>query len=174
MAHWVQSPDGEVQTLLLDPLPVIELTRGGIPTGTTLSMGAFYARWDSPMGPLDELALMVQLVGGNPEAVLGEDMELLFAIDGEVLAGRTGASDNSRQARITPRGREVTLALPIDPDRLEQMTEAGSVRIQVGVQEAFELPLGVRIRLGSLLTSIPEGNGLHWDRASATTVATSQ
>lgn len=151
-ARWVESTPG-TRTLLVPPDRVGAVSRPGEP-GADLAIGAFFARYNSDAGPLDQVALMIVLEGEQATRLLDSGLQLLLEIDGEYFVGEPGLGSNS--VHWDPRnGGRATLAIPISPETLGHLSDADRVQGRIGAFGAFEFPVGKRARLGDLLEGIP-------------------
>ncbi len=151
-ARWVETrPD--VRTLVVSPNRVGEVARPG-ERSADLAIGSFFARYRSPSGPVDQLALMVVLEGEYARHVLQSGMSLLLEIDGEFYQGEPGLGSNNVHWDPTDGGR-ATLAIPISPELLHSLATAELVRGRVGAYGGFDFPQSTRQRLGDVLAGIP-------------------
>lgn len=163
--HWVEGPTPQVRTLLLDPVDIGSVSVPGRER-SRLRVGAFFARYQRVDGPVDQLALMLQVTGPDANHVLDGSRALLLDVDGDLFIGEPGTSSNSvRVDRIEDGGR-VTLVIPITPDYLALLADAREVRGRVGLWAGFSFPAAARARLQALLEGLPEGapRGLRRDR----------
>ncbi len=151
-AHWVETrPD--VRTLMVAPRRVADVARPG-EDAASLAIGSFFARYQSPEGPVDQLALMVVLEGESASRVLASGRSLLLEIDGEFFQGEPGLGSNNVHWDPADGGR-ATLAIPISPDVLRTLADADLVRGRVGAYGSFDFPDRTRARLGDLLRGLP-------------------
>ena len=151
-AHWIETqPD--VRTLMVAPRPVADVARPG-EDPAALAIGSFFARYDSPDGPVDQLALMVVLEGESATRVLASGRSLLLEIDGEFFQGEPGLGSNNVHWDPADGGR-ATLAIPISPEILRALADAELVRGRVGAYGSFDFPDRARTRLGDLLRGLP-------------------
>lgn len=170
--HWVEGPTPEVRTLLLEP---VRVARVGAPGQATagLHIGAFFSRFDRDRGPLDQLALMVEVRGTDATALLALSRELLLEIDGELFAGEPTSGANSILVEPVPGGgQRAVLVIPVTPADLELLARAVQVRGRLGLWASFSFPPEVRARFEALLTRLPPGApimpaaGIHFYRAA--------
>lgn len=163
--HWVQGPTSQVRTLLLDPVDIGPVAVPGR-ARSRLRVGAFFARYQRGDGPVDQLALMLEVTGPDADHVLDGSRALLLDVDGELFIGEPGASSNSvRVDQVEDAGR-VTLVIPITPEYLTLLADAREVRGRVGLWAGFSFPTRARARFQALLEGLPEGapRGLPSDR----------
>ncbi|HKK92965.1 MAG TPA: hypothetical protein VJ925_06000 [Longimicrobiales bacterium] len=152
-ARWVETrPD--VRTLIVRPDRVGEVARPG-EKSAGLAIGSFFARYRSPAGPVDQLALMVVLEGEYATHVLQSGMSLLLEIDGEFFQGEPGLGSNNVHWDPADGGR-ATLAIPISPELLHSLATADLVRGRIGAYGGFDFPESKRERLGDVLAGIPD------------------
>lgn len=152
-ARWVETtPD--VRTLLVTPDRICEVALPG-EDAATLAIGSFFARYDSPAGPIDQLAIMVVLEGEPTAGILQSGMSLTLEIDGEMFVGQPGLGSNSVSWDPSNDGK-ATLAIPISPDVLEALAGAETVRGRVGSWATFDFPTETRDRLQHVLRGLPE------------------
>ncbi|MDT8341760.1 MAG: hypothetical protein RQ751_09635 [Longimicrobiales bacterium] len=151
---WVAGPTPEVRSLVLRPAPVGTLRRGD--TGPLpLSVGAFLAEMQTDSGSLHHLALLLQLDGDDPSAALDLGRGVLLEIDGAVYVGDAGTQDGGRHIHNGPRGRRLSLSVPIAEADLRLLIQADEVRIRLGGSEALTLPVRDRDRLRLLVERLP-------------------
>jgi hypothetical protein len=151
-ARWVESTPG-TRTLLVSPDRVARVSDPG-ESSADLAIGAFFARYTSEAGPLDQLALMVVLEGEEATRLLDSGLQLVLQIDGEYFIGEPGLGSNS--VHWDPRnGGRATLAIPISPEILAQLCGAERVHGRIGAFASFDFPAAKRARLGDLLPEIP-------------------
>lgn len=152
---WIDGPTEEVRTLLLPPATVGRVDGPGIPDAD-LSIGAFYARYDSNLGPVDQLALLVQLEGDDPDELLRLQAALTLDIDGVLFLGAPGVTDNSLARTPTEDGHRIQMAIPVTVDDLRALVRAEEVRGRVGLWASFTYSDHCRGRLERLLQQLPE------------------
>jgi hypothetical protein len=165
--HWVNGPQAGISSLVMQPMPLGSISTIEGDGEALVSMGAFFTQWLNADSRLDQLALMVQVVGDDPEAGLGQARELLLEADGELFSGSPTESVNSYRVDETPMGTRVTLVIAVDPDCLQRLIDAKSVHGILGDWEPFEVPPIVRAGFDELLASIPSNSNLDWDRTAA-------
>jgi hypothetical protein len=151
-AHWVETQPS-VRTLLVAPRPVGEVARPG-EDGARLAIGSFFARYDSPDGPVDQLALMVVLEGASAARVLASGRSLLLEIDGEFFQGDPGLGSENVHWDPADGGR-ATLAIPVSPEILRALSSAQLVRGRIGAYGSFDFPDRSRAGLSDLLNGLP-------------------
>lgn len=154
--HWLSGPTDQVRTLLLPPAPAARLeSASGAWTG--LSLGAFYSRWTSERGVLEQLSLLLQFEGGDPREMLSLSRALLLEIDGALVFGAPGVTGNSYRLDTSEAGRRrLTLAIPVDVADLERLAVAHRVRARIGEWDTFQLPTAVRTRFRKLVDGLPK------------------
>lgn len=151
-ARWVETRS-DVRTLVVSPNRVGKVARPG-EKSAGLAIGSFFARYRSPNGPVDQLALMVVLEGEYATHVLQSGMSLLLEIDGEFFQGEPGLGSNNVHWDPADGGR-ATLAIPISPELLHSLATAELVRGRIGAYGGFDFPESKRERLGDVLAGIP-------------------
>jgi len=152
-ARWVETTPS-VRTLLVAPRRIGPVARPG-EDAADLAIGSFFARYDSPAGPLDQLALMVVLEGRTSTHILDSGLSLMLEIDGEFFEGEPGLGNNSVSWNPADEGR-ATLAIPISPEILRALASAESVRGRIGAYAVFDFPTAERDRLGDVLNGLPQ------------------
>ncbi len=152
-ARWVETTP-EVRTLLVTPDRICEVALPG-EDAATLAIGSFFARYDSPAGPIDQLAIMLVLEGEPTAGILQSGMNLTLEIDGEMFVGQPGLGSNSVSWDPSNNGR-ATLAIPISPEVLDTLAGAKTVRGRVGSWATFDFPTETRNRLRDVLQGVPE------------------
>lgn len=150
----VDTGHAHVSTLLVPPTDVGTVAKPGF-APAELRIGAFYARFERSEGPVDQLALMLELKGRDALALLEESRELLLQVDGHLFSGRPGVSENSFRVSTEAGGTRATLAIPVTPDVLLLLSEAGEVRGRLGLWGSFTFPDACRGRLRDLLLELP-------------------
>jgi hypothetical protein len=152
-ARWVETTP-QVRTLLVSPAPICEVARPG-EDAAALAIGSFFARYDAPTGPVDQLALMIVLEGQTAAHILDSGLSLMLEIDGEVFTGQPGLGSNSVSWDPRNQGR-ATLAIPISPSVLDGLAQAEVVRGRIGAWATFDFPAPSRDRLRDVLRGLPE------------------
>lgn len=155
-ARWVEGPTSQVRTLLVPAERMSRLEAPGSPR-VEVSMGAFFARFETRSGPLDQLALLVVLEGSDPVTVVELGDRLLLEMDGARFVGEPGGTANSYRLEAVPAGVRLTMAVPVGLPELERLIDAGEVRGQLGSWGVFSFPREDRIRLRSLVEQLPPG-----------------
>jgi hypothetical protein len=154
--RWVEGPTPDVRTLLLRPIH-IGAVEGAGHAPAELDVGAFFARFDSEGGPVDQLALMIEVHGADAAELLRSSRQLLLEVDGELFVGEPGVSANSfRVDQVEDRPR-ATVVIPVGPEVLAQLAEADVVRGRLGLWASFTVPPSCRERFRELLAALPEG-----------------
>jgi len=151
-ARWVETTP-TVRTLLVAPTRLGDVARPG-EDAATLAIGSFFARYDSPRGPVDQLALMVVLEGKTAAHILDSGLSLMLEIDGHFFQGQPGLGNNSVSWDPANEGR-ATLAIPISRELLVALASADVVRGRVGAYATFDFPTAKRSRLGDVLRGLP-------------------
>jgi hypothetical protein len=165
-AHWVEAPGEDMRVLLVPAEHTVRLEAPGLPS-VDVSLGAFFARWTPAGGPVDQLAFLVVLEGGDPATVVALSDRLLLEIDGARFVGAPGESANSFRMDETETGCRITMAIPVGLDALNRMIHGDEVRAQLGDWGAFTVPRPQRMRFRSLVEQLPLGAPLNWYAADA-------
>ncbi len=152
---WIDGPTDEVRTLLLPPATIGRVDGPGIPDAD-LAIGAFYSRYDSNLGPVDQLALLIQLEGDDPEELVRLQTALTLDIDGVLFLGAPGVTNNSLALTDTEDGHRIRMAIPVTVDDLQALVHAERVRGRVGLWASFTYDDHCRRRLEGLLQQLPE------------------
>ena len=153
-ARWVAGPTPEVRTLLVSPAAIARIDAPGM-SDAQLSIGAFFTRWDSPSGSIDQLALLVELVGDRPMDFISFQPSLLLEMDGTVIDRAPGVTGNSVSWDTTAEGRRARMVIPITPVELRALADADQVRGRVGLWAAFAFDAAARARLATVLEGMP-------------------
>ncbi len=164
--RWVEGPTPDVRTLLLSPIHV-GVVDGAGHRPAQLDVGAFFARFQSAGGPMDQLALMIEVQGQDVPGLLRTSRQLILEVDGELFAGEPGISDNSFRVDLVDDEPRATVVIPVGPELLARLADAEIVRGRLGLWAAFTLPPDCRARFRELLQALPEG-------ASSTTLRSSR
>jgi hypothetical protein len=154
--RWIEGPTPDVRTLLLRPIR-IGAVEGAGHAPAEVDVGAFFARYRSADGPVDQLALMIEVTGADAPELLRLSRQLLLEVDGELFVGEPGVSDNSYRVDHTHEAPRATVVIPVGPDVLERLASAEVVRGRLGLWASFTLPSSCRQRFRELLTAMPEG-----------------
>ena len=163
-AHWVADPGPDMRVLLAPAEHTARLEGPGVPA-VDVSLGAFFARWTPAGGPVDQLAFLVILEGGDPATVAQLSDRLLLEIDGARFVGAPGESANSFRMDETETGCRITMAIPVGLEALNRMIDGDRVLAQLGDWGAFAIPRSHRVRFRSLVDKLPLGAPLNWYRA---------
>jgi hypothetical protein len=150
-----------MRVLLVPARHTVRLEAPGL-DGVDVSLGAFFARWSPPEGPVDQLAFLVILEGGDPATVAELSHRLLLEIDGVRFVGTPGESANSFRVDETEEGCKVTMAIPVGLEALNRMIQGERVEAQLGDWGAFTIPRNHRLRFRSLVDQLPLGAPLDW------------
>lgn len=150
----VSTDNRRISTLLVSPTPVGTVEKPGY-APAKLRIGAFYARFERDEGPVDQLALMIEVRGRDAEELLRESRELLLQVDGALFTGRPGISENSFRISHEAGRTRATLAIPITPEILLLLADAGEVRGRLGLWGSFTFPSHCRGHLKQLLAELP-------------------
>lgn len=155
-AHWVDRPDDDLRVLVVPAQHTVRLEAPGL-NAVDVSLGAFFARWSPRGGPVDQLAFLVILEGGDPATVAELSHRLLLEIDGARFVGTPGQSANSFRVDETEEGCKVTMAIPVGLEALNRMIQGEQVQAQLGDWGAFTIPRNHRLRFRSLVDQLPVG-----------------
>lgn len=150
----VESGNERVSTLLVSPTPVGTVEKPGY-APAKLRIGAFYARFDGQDGPMDQLALIVEVQGRHAPELLEESRELLLQVDGALFTGEPGVTENSFRISDDAGRPRATLAIPITPEILLLLADAHEVRGRLGLWGSFTFPVRCRGHLKQLLAELP-------------------
>jgi hypothetical protein len=150
----VETGHAHVSTLVVHPTPVGTVAKPGY-RPADLHIGAFYARFDRPQGPVDQLALMVEVQGRHAAELVQESRQLLLEVDGNLFTGEPGLSENSFRISNESGRTRATLAIPVTPEILLLLADAEDVRGRLGLWGSFVFPERCRGRLKQLLHELP-------------------
>ena len=154
--RWVEGPGPDVRTLLLRPIHIGAVDGAGHHPAD-VEVGAFFARFRGDSGPVDQLALMIEVRGVDAEELLRTSRELLLEVDGEFFVGQPGVSENSFRVDLVDDAPRATVVIPVAPDILERLAGADVVRGRLGLWASFTVPASCRQRFRELLRALPEG-----------------
>ncbi|MEQ9569674.1 MAG: hypothetical protein RLN75_05745 [Longimicrobiales bacterium] len=152
----VDGPTPHVRTQLQSPIHVGAVDGAGH-RPARLDVGAFFARFERSAGPMDQLALMIEVKGGDVPALLRSSRQLLLEVDGELFVGEPGISANSFRVDLVGDEPRATVVIPVAPELLARLADAEVVRGRLGLWAAFTLPPRCRTRFRDLLRALPEG-----------------
>ena len=154
--RWVEGPTPDVRTLLLRPIH-IGAVEGAGHARAEVDVGAFFARYRSDTGPVDQLALMIEVTGAEAPEMLRRSRQLLLEVDGDLFVGEPGVSANSFRVDQDGDAPRATVVIPVGPDVLARLAGAEVVRGRLGIWASFTLPSSCRQRFRDLLKALPEG-----------------
>lgn len=151
---WIPGPTPDVRSLVLAPVPVAVLP-DSLAGSMELAVGAFLAEMRTDRGPRHHLALLLQLEGENPAVSLNLTRGVVLEMDGAVYVGDPGASPDGVHVRASPRGRVLSVAVPVAVEDLERIIAAETVRVRVGGGEPVALAPAARDRFRLLVERLP-------------------
>ena len=154
-ARWIEGPAPGVRTLLVQPTHAGRVDILESHAEVEVSVGAFFSRWETEEARLDQLALLIQLEGDDPEELVRLSHELLLQVDEALYVGEPGNTGNSFHMKAVPAGRQLSVAIPIGVEALENLVTARTVRGILGQRGAFAFPGSTRQRFTSLLRKMP-------------------
>lgn len=157
--RWVEGPTPEVHTLLLSPIRIGDVGGAGH-AASELEVGAFFARFEQASGPVDQLALMIEVQGTDAPGLLAKSRQLLLEVDGELFVGEPGSTANSFRVDLVGDDPRATVVIPISPQLLHHLATAEVVRGRLGLWATFTVPASSRRRFRALLEALPEDAAL--------------
>lgn len=154
LVQWLPGPTPDVRSLVLPPAPVGVLDADDAET-MALAVGAFLSEMRTDRGPRHHLALLLQLEGEDPVLSIDLTRGVVVEMDGAVYVGDPGASGDGLHVHASPRGRVLSVAVPVAVEDLERIIEAETVRVRLGGGEAVSLAPAARDRLRQLVERLP-------------------